>query len=411
MTSCTSPAVTRQRALAASASRSSQDARRRRGSGCSRSCRSAELRAAGAQARADRRASCARHERRRRSRRARSWRWAIEARVASARRALARRDRRRRRGLPAGAAARRAHRGQEAALRASSWRRSSRGREASAGPAAAEAQQELLGRMHDLQMLIDRVRAACRRRSTPPDVGALARARRARSSRSKTTAGGCTPATCATAARCIALCERLQRTAPRARGRTSQATPGRAERDARTLRALSDSPRPRRGARRGVARRRKRPLTEEGMSRMRKAARGLARLGVAFDVVLTSPLVRARQTAEIVAAASTPRPPLVNVDSLAPGGTLRGGGRRSREARAQDAHRARRPRAGHRRAGRAAHRLAPSDRVQEGRGLPHRRRRRCRRPAPGDSALVPDAEDPPRAHARSSLAESSGPAS
>ena len=45
----------------------------------------------------------------------------------------------------------------------------------------------------------------------------------------------------------------------------------------------------------------KRPLTEDGMSRLRKAARGLARLGVAFDVVLTSPLVRARQTAEIVA--------------------------------------------------------------------------------------------------------------
>ena len=46
----------------------------------------------------------------------------------------------------------------------------------------------------------------------------------------------------------------------------------------------------------------KRPLTEEGIVRMRKAARGLARLGVAVDVVLTSPLVRARQTADIVAA-------------------------------------------------------------------------------------------------------------
>ena len=61
----------------------------------------------------------------------------------------------------------------------------------------------------------------------------------------------------------------------------------------------------------------KRPLTERGMLRMRKAVRGLARLGVSIDVVLTSPLVRARQTAEIVAAGVNPRPQLVNVDALA----------------------------------------------------------------------------------------------
>lgn len=64
----------------------------------------------------------------------------------------------------------------------------------------------------------------------------------------------------------------------------------------------------------------KRPLTSEGMSRMRKAARGLAALNVGIDVVLTSPLVRARQTAEILAAAMDPRPPLVTIDSLAPEG-------------------------------------------------------------------------------------------
>jgi len=62
----------------------------------------------------------------------------------------------------------------------------------------------------------------------------------------------------------------------------------------------------------------KRPLTAEGMSRMRKAARGLARLGVGLDVVFTSPLVRARQTAEILAGELEPRPPLVTIDSLAP---------------------------------------------------------------------------------------------
>ncbi len=62
-----------------------------------------------------------------------------------------------------------------------------------------------------------------------------------------------------------------------------------------------------------------RPLTERGIARLRKEARGLARLDVLFDVVLTSPLVRARQTAEIVAAAFDPRPHLVNADALAPG--------------------------------------------------------------------------------------------
>jgi len=65
----------------------------------------------------------------------------------------------------------------------------------------------------------------------------------------------------------------------------------------------------------------KRPLSDAGASRMRKAARGLARLGVTFDVILTSPLVRTRQTAEIVAAAFDIRPPIVAVESLTPDGS------------------------------------------------------------------------------------------
>jgi phosphohistidine phosphatase len=65
----------------------------------------------------------------------------------------------------------------------------------------------------------------------------------------------------------------------------------------------------------------KRPLSDEGLSRLRKSARGLLQLGVLFDVVLTSPLVRTRQTAEIVAGAFDPRPPIVAVESLAPGGS------------------------------------------------------------------------------------------
>lgn len=65
----------------------------------------------------------------------------------------------------------------------------------------------------------------------------------------------------------------------------------------------------------------KRPLTAQGMSRLRKEARGLAQLGVSFDVVLASPLVRTRQTAEIIAGGFDPRPHIVNIDSLTPGGT------------------------------------------------------------------------------------------
>lgn len=65
----------------------------------------------------------------------------------------------------------------------------------------------------------------------------------------------------------------------------------------------------------------KRPLTADGIARLRRSMRGLARLDVGFDVVLTSPLTRARQTAEAIADELQPRPPIINVDGLAPGGT------------------------------------------------------------------------------------------
>jgi len=64
-----------------------------------------------------------------------------------------------------------------------------------------------------------------------------------------------------------------------------------------------------------------RPLSEEGRRRMQRAAKGLVKLGVRFDVVVTSPLVRTRQTAGIVAGAFGNRPPIVQADSLAPEGT------------------------------------------------------------------------------------------
>ena len=46
-----------------------------------------------------------------------------------------------------------------------------------------------------------------------------------------------------------------------------------------------------------------RPLTDDGRKAVGRAAEALARAGVVVDVILTSPLVRARQTAEIAAAA------------------------------------------------------------------------------------------------------------
>lgn len=64
----------------------------------------------------------------------------------------------------------------------------------------------------------------------------------------------------------------------------------------------------------------KRPLTEEGMTRMRRAARGLASLDDRLDLILSSPLVRARQTADILAGAFTPTPAIATVEALAPGG-------------------------------------------------------------------------------------------
>ncbi len=63
----------------------------------------------------------------------------------------------------------------------------------------------------------------------------------------------------------------------------------------------------------------KRPLTNEGVQKLRKEAKALGALDITLDVILTSPLVRARQTAELVAAAFRNPPPIVTMASLAPG--------------------------------------------------------------------------------------------
>lgn len=46
----------------------------------------------------------------------------------------------------------------------------------------------------------------------------------------------------------------------------------------------------------------KRPLTRKGADKMRRIAKGMRRLKLDFDLVLSSPYLRAKQTAEIAAA-------------------------------------------------------------------------------------------------------------
>ncbi len=66
-----------------------------------------------------------------------------------------------------------------------------------------------------------------------------------------------------------------------------------------------------------------RPLTEEGIAKMRQAAAGLRTLDYVPDLILSSPLLRARQTAEILLQAFGNRIELVINPELAPAGSRR----------------------------------------------------------------------------------------
>lgn len=59
-----------------------------------------------------------------------------------------------------------------------------------------------------------------------------------------------------------------------------------------------------------------RRLTKEGMKRMGEVANGLLRLETEVDTILTSPLPRALQTAEILAEFLRPRPALQTTHAL-----------------------------------------------------------------------------------------------
>ena len=65
-----------------------------------------------------------------------------------------------------------------------------------------------------------------------------------------------------------------------------------------------------------------RPLSPKGIKRTRKIAEGIRRLDLSFDVLLTSPLARARQTADLVAAALGAEARIEEISELAPESTV-----------------------------------------------------------------------------------------
>jgi phosphohistidine phosphatase len=66
-----------------------------------------------------------------------------------------------------------------------------------------------------------------------------------------------------------------------------------------------------------------RPLTSEGEQKLRRIAKAMRNLQLSFDLILSSPYVRARETAEIVAASLVLRKKLQMRDSLGVDGNPR----------------------------------------------------------------------------------------
>jgi len=65
-----------------------------------------------------------------------------------------------------------------------------------------------------------------------------------------------------------------------------------------------------------------RPLTEEGIRKMKKGAQGIAKLAGSFDIILSSPLVRAYETARITAEAVKHGKKIVRCKQLLPEASL-----------------------------------------------------------------------------------------
>jgi phosphohistidine phosphatase len=67
---------------------------------------------------------------------------------------------------------------------------------------------------------------------------------------------------------------------------------------------------------------RERPLTSEGVARFKRVVDGLKDFDVKLDVVLTSPLVRASHTAQLLVTGIGGKPRLEILDALASGGRM-----------------------------------------------------------------------------------------
>lgn len=65
-----------------------------------------------------------------------------------------------------------------------------------------------------------------------------------------------------------------------------------------------------------------RPLTSDGKKRFDRVAKTLAKRGMMPAIIATSPLVRCRQTADILAGRLPGQPPIVELDALAPSSKL-----------------------------------------------------------------------------------------
>ncbi|HWH69000.1 MAG TPA: phosphohistidine phosphatase SixA, partial [Candidatus Sulfotelmatobacter sp.] len=66
-----------------------------------------------------------------------------------------------------------------------------------------------------------------------------------------------------------------------------------------------------------------RRLTPKGQRKLGQVAQGMEALGLSYDLILSSPYVRAWQTAELVAAACHARKQLRQCDALMPGGSTK----------------------------------------------------------------------------------------
>ncbi len=65
-----------------------------------------------------------------------------------------------------------------------------------------------------------------------------------------------------------------------------------------------------------------RPLTSAGKKRFSRMAKTLAKRGIAPGIIATSPLVRCRETADILSERITGHPPVVELEALAPSSQL-----------------------------------------------------------------------------------------